>query len=96
MAWSPENNAQLAQALRVWAGNIYASYEQGKKINLKYTVNVEMAQESLSDVEGVMTAAEMSDVMTLVRALVNLVEAGTPIDAQVGPIIGRALRNVGV
>lgn len=96
MAWSPDNNAQLATALRTWAGGIYSSYEQAKRINLKYSVNVELAQGSLADVDGVMTAAEMADVITLVRALVNLVEQGTPIDATVGPIIGRALRNVGV
>ncbi len=96
MAWTPENNAQLAMALRDWAGSINSSYIRGKGILRQHDVNVAMAKEQISDADGIMTAAEMDDVISLVRALVNLAEQGTPIDAQVGPIIARALRNVGV
>lgn len=94
--WTTENNEQLAQALRTWAANLYASYEQAKRINLKVTVNVDLDPNAdLADAQA-MTQADMADVLTLVRALVDLVEQGTPIEANVGPIIGRALRNVGV
>lgn len=94
--WTDENNQQLAMALRTWGGNVYTLYEHAKKIDLKYRFNVEADKEaSLMDAQA-MTADDMRETLGLVRALIELVEDGTPISANVGPIIARALRNVGV
>jgi hypothetical protein len=95
MAWTPENDAQLANSLRTWSGGVYGLYEQAKRIKLKHQANVSAAGAKLGDAE-MMPAADMEDVLSLVYALVDYIEQGTPIEVAAGPIIGRALRNVGV
>ena len=96
MAWTPDNDAQMANSLREWSGGVYGLYERAKKIKLKHFANV-TAQEgaALGDTEA-MSAADMTDVLSLVYALVDYIETGKAIDVPAGAIIGRALRNVGV
>mgnify|MGYP000977473632 CR=1 FL=1 len=95
MAWTPENDAQLANSLRTWSAGVYSLYEQAKKIKLKHYANVTALGGTLSDTET-MSADDMGDVLSLVYALVDYIETGKAIDVPAGAIIGRALRNVGV
>ena len=95
MAWTPENDAQLANSLRSWSAGVYSLYEQAKKIRLKHGANVVALGGALGDTDA-MSAEDMTDVLSLVYALVDYIETGKAIDVPAGPIIGRALRNVGV
>lgn len=95
MAWTPENDAQLANSLRTWSSGVYGLYEQAKRIRLKHLANVTATGAELGDTDT-MPASDMTDVLSLVYALVDYIETGKAIDVPAGPIIGRALRNVGV
>lgn len=94
--WTQENTEQLGQGCLAFSTAALSLVEQAKRLVLKYQTNVAGQDGVELGDAAAMDKDAMLDVLQLAAALVALVDNGTPLNADVRSILGRALRNAGV